>query len=193
MSVASAMGFTRRPWNTTPAAAGQPTGLPGGYWVASFDNEGDSTGGTISFQHIFSNPVGIGRRDNNFYSLEEVMLTDQNATAHEYHLEVIGMDSDALGESNIRPVEQHSTINAQSHGTVGSAFAHAMNIWRARQSRIWIGRFHGLDTEFGAILVETDNFDGDRFIGKLQGVWWPPGAENAPLGIIRPTDTIYGS
>jgi len=193
MSIAHSLVFARRAWNSQPAGVGQPTGLPGGYWVASGDDEGDASGGSISFQHIFSNPTGIDRRDNNFYSLEEVMLADQFATAHEYHLEINQMDSDAVVGNLRTPVIQHFTLNAQAHGTGGSSFLHSMNMWRARQSRVWIGRYKGLDTEFGDILVETVNTGaGARMVVKLQGLWWPPGAENGPRGIIRPPDTIYG-
>jgi len=193
VSVATSLRFTRRSWNTTPFDAVQPTGLPGGYWVASATSEGDASGGVSSFQHIFSNPVGIGRRDNNFYSLEEMCIADSLDTAHEYHLEINQMDSDALDQGGIRPVIRHYTINAQAHG-VTTANEHALNIWRANQTRIWIGRYHGLDTEFGDILVETDNVTaGEMMQVILQGLWWPPGAENGPRGIIRPTDTIYGA
>lgn len=192
MSVNHVLNFTRRPWNMNPPGAPPLLGMPGGYWTASGDDEGDASGGVLSFQHIFSNPTGIDRRDNNYYSLEEIMLADGEESAHEYHMEIIQMDSDTLNLNQSRPVEKHFTINAQAHGVAGT-FAHNLNIWRSRQSRVWIGRFHGIDTEFGSILVETENVaPGQRMLVVLQGLWWPPGAGNGPRGIIRPTDTIYG-
>ena len=193
MSIAHVLNFTRRPWNMSPAGELPVLGMPGGYWTASGDDEGDASGGVISFQHIFSNPVGIDRRDNNYYSLEEISIVDGLATAHEYHMEIIQMDSDTLNLAQSRPVERHYTINAQGHGVTGT-FPHAINLWRARQSKVFIGRFHGIDTEFGAILVETDNIGAAaRMLVVLQGLWWPPGAGNGPRGIIRPNDTIYGA
>lgn len=193
MSANHVLHFTRRPWNMSPPGAEPILGMPGGYWTVTGDQEGDATGGVISFQHIFSNPAGIDRRDNNYYSLEETMVADSLATAHEYHLEIIQMDSDTLGPSGNRPIERHYTINAQAPGVTGT-FAHSINLWRARQSKLFIGRFHGIDTEFGAILVETDNIGaGERMLVVMQGLWWPPGAGNGPRGIIRPTDTIYGA
>jgi len=197
MSIAHVLHFQRRAWNTTPAAAGQPTGLPGGYWAAALSEEGDASGGVISFQHIFSNPTGIGRRDNNYYSLEELQLSDALDTAHEYHLEITQMDGDTLGGGAPAiqlPVKRHWTVNAQAHGVTVSDNEHAMNIWRSRMSRIWIGAYHGLDTQFGDILVETDNIGaGNEMQVVMQGLWWPPGSQNGPRGIIRPTDTIYGA
>lgn len=197
MSANKLLHFQRRSWNTTPFDAGQPTGLPGGYWVAALGDEGDGTGGVISFQHIFSNPVGINRRDNNYYSLEELSVADSLATAHEYHMEINGMDGDTLGTGAPAiqvPVTRHWTINAQGHGVTVSNNAHAMNLWRSRLCRVWIGNFHGLETQFGDILIETDNIGGAETMEVvMQGLWWPPGSQNGPRGIIRPVDTIYGA
>lgn len=186
MTIALSLIFTRRRW-TFPNIPGMPAGA----WVAAEGSEGDASGGDITFQHIFEN-VSNQLGDSNFYSLEHIMVNNTSSSGGAAGIRIRGMDPGAGQISPIlQPITTDMAFPLQSNGSAASS---QFSIEPKNQNpRRWIGTFHGLDTEFGDVIVITQNPTATDIVTvKLEGYWWTPDAINAPGGLRRPPGALYG-
>lgn len=182
MSITQLLTFTRRQWSMP-----QDPGRPSGHWIAAGTDEGDGTGGTFTWQHIFAQPSsGLGD-PHSLYSIEQLMMTQSILAANDCLLQILNMDvgSGPLVEGGIPCLYQ---FDMEKDGSLNASLP-AVQV----NTRIWVGRFAGRPTDAGQVTVVTDNPGAaDVFRVKLQGYWWSPEAVNAPGGLRLPRDGIYG-
>lgn len=188
MSITRALRFTRRAWAQLPIP-----GYPGGTWVGGGNDVGDASGGSMNWQHIFSSPsAGLG--DNNFYSIEQLSVSSTLAVAQGFMVRILNMDPDTAPDNGTNP---HLAVPCSYAGDLivaGSAVSTISLELNKINVKIWVGRFAGIFTDTGDMLVQTDNPGANENIRcKVQGYWWTPEAMNAPRGLIRPPDGIYGA
>ena len=183
MSITRALKFVRRPWNTP-----QLPGLPDGYWVAAGSAVGDASGGEFTWQHIWAQPsTGLGD-PSSFFSVEQWSMTVNIATDRVVEVLVSGMDPD----TGIAPDVTHSyfLIFRLLAGVNNCALADD----GGANQKLWIGRYGDPSTGAGVLNLATPNTTASNFFRvKVQGFYWGPGAMNAPGGIIRPPNGIYGA
>lgn len=185
MSIALSLRFTRHAWAMPPVP-----GLPTGVWSASGDDEGDASGGIISFQHIFRN-AGNNIGDNQLYNIEHVMGTVQDFAQDAMMLTINGMDPGTGQVATPLPVDrryQFPLLDAD----VGAGFVQAVPPTLGTVP-IWVGTYSGLDTDLGDMIIATENIDGSRFIVVVYGYYWAPASVNAPGGIQRPPNGLWRS
>lgn len=185
MAIALSTRFTRHSWAMPPIP-----GFPSGVWSASADDEGDASGGEITFQHIFRN-TSNNLGDTNLYNIEHVMCTSQFSSATAARIRINGMDPGTGQPATTRPVDRVYTLpmvlNDSSAGFVISSEARAGTI------PIWVGTFDGPDTDLGDVIIAMDNADSLRYIVVMYGYYWAPGAINAEGGIQRPPNGLWRS
>lgn len=182
MSLTIAMGFTRRSWNVAPLP-----GYPAGLWVAASSSEGDASGGQLVFQHIFASPsAGLG--DQNFYNIEQINVsTDVNA-GDDVDLQITDMDPVSLAPFTDTNVSLFYNLPI-SAGQVNAGIQPLQGL----TVPIWVGRFAGPPTATGLMNLHFANPTASNTArAKVQGYFWEAEAMNAPGGIRRPVDGIYG-
>lgn len=186
MSVTHDLHFQLRPWSMPPSP-----GLPGGYWVAHGNQEGDASGGNFTWQHIFAQPSNQLGDPSTLFSIEQVMITVSIGTDRNVMLQIQGMDPTLppIVGNNAPPGDCFYQFELRSDG-VGNASVESVNA----NPRLWIGRFAGQPNESGLMNVRTTNPGAtDFFRVKVQGYWWGAGAINAGAGIRIPLGGIYGA
>jgi len=190
MTIAHSLLFNRKAW-AFPLAMGMPAGV----WSATGDEEGDASGGSLTFQHIFSNPSnGLG--DSNWYSIEHVMINSSLETITGATLTLNGMDraSGRVGTPLDPILRVYGFLMLAADVSVpGSATVRPNSIFSPGQSaHIWVGTYQGLPTDLGDVIVRTANPTGNDQVGAaLYGYWWTPDAANAPLGLRRPAEYVF--
>lgn len=185
MSIALSMRFTRHSW-----AMPQTPGFPQGVWSASADDEGDLSGGLISFQHIFRNQSNnLG--DTNFYNIEHMMVATQDVAQQSARMQINGMDPGTGQPATPLPVDRVYRLDLNDCD-VGSGFDSALNT-NVTTHPIWVGTYAGPDTDLGDVIVAAQNIDSIRVLVVLYGYFWAPDAINAPGGIQRPANGLWRS
>jgi len=184
VSIAHSMRFTRHAW-----AMPQIPGFPLGVWSASDDDEGDATGGAITFQHIFRN-TSNNLGDTNLYNIEHLFCGVQDATQDACRLTINGMDPGTGQGSTSRPIDRVYTFSLIANDVPDALFIQST---RPRDSTvpIWVGTYDGPDTDLGDMIIALENKDGDRVSVGVYGYYWAPGAVNAPGGIQRPPNGLW--
>lgn len=186
MSIAHTTRFTRHAWAFPPVP-----GLPSGVWSASNDDEGDASGGIISFQHIFRN-TSNNLGDTNLYNIEQVVCGTQNTFLTAARLTINGMDPGTGQVSSPRPVDRIFQYPLDDVVT-GSGFQRAIPADKGTVP-LWVGTYSGVDTDLGDMIFALGNpGGGSRVIFAVYGYFWAPGAVNAPQGIRRPEGSIWGN
>ncbi len=188
MSIAQSFLFQRRQWSTPQALTPGDLGLPAGYWSCSGQDEGDGSGGDMTFQHIFSNPInGLG--DGNLYSIEQLTISSTVSNTSSMLLQINGMDS---GTGRVAtpddPVDREYLIDMD----ISSQATNVRAISRPNGYKIWVGRYQGLPTDLGDMILRVSNPTGsDTIAAVIQGYYWTPGAVNAPGGIRKPIGDVF--
>jgi len=187
MTIALSMRFTRHSWAMPPIP-----GLPSGVWSASADDEGDASGGLQTFQHIFrNNSNNLG--DTNLYNIEHVMLTSAAAGVTSCRMTINGMDPGTGQLSSPNPVDRvygFPVTDLELNTGFDRAILASGNSFRP----IWVGTYSGPDTDLGDMILATLNpTASNRTIVVVYGYYWAPSAVNAPGGIQRPANGIWGS
>jgi len=186
MTINHSMRFTRHAW-----AMPHVPGLPIGVWTASSDDEGDASGGQITFQHIFRN-TSNNLGDTNLYNIEHVMVAGQSASQDGCLMRINGMDPGTGQVSFPAPIDRIYTLplipsDASIGGFTEAAGSDLVN------RPIWVGTYSGPDTDLGDVLFSLQNIDSTRVVIACYGYYWSPGAVNAAGGIRRPIDGIFGA
>lgn len=170
-------------------------GMPAGIWSATGEEEGDASGGSQTFQHIFSNPSNrLG--DSNLYSIEQVFIASSNPANVGALLTLNGMDvgSGRVGtpDDPVNRAVALEIIDADT-GTTGSfgVFRRAIAA-RDANPHLWVGTFQGNPTDFGDVLIRMENATASFSISAaLYGYWWTPDAINSPRGLLRPPEYFF--
>lgn len=166
-------------------------GLPMGVWSASNDDEGDASGGLISFQHIFRN-TSNNLGDTNLYNIEHTMIASANSANTAARIQINGMDPGTGQISSPRPIDRIYTVPL-TDSDVGSGFVRSPFPERATKP-IWVGTYNGPDTDLGDMIIALENPTAAfRVLVAVYGYFWAPGAINAPNGIQRPLNGLWGS
>lgn len=162
-------------------------GFPTGVWTASADDEGDASGGQITFQHIFRN-TSNNLGDNQLYNIEHVMCHSQGVIRNFLAVRITGMDPGTGQVSTPEPIDRQYNLPLNLHDDGLSLLA-----LDAREGTvpIWVGTFSGPDTDFGDVRMALDNEDSTRVQVALYGYYWAPAAVNAPGGIQRPPNGLW--
>lgn len=184
MSLALSTRFTRHSW-AMPAVPGFPLGV----WSASNDDEGNNTGGVLSFQHIFRN-TSNGLGDTNLYNIEHVMASSMDAGNTGCKLTINGMDP-GTGQLTFppRPIDRVYMYPMVPDDT-GVLFRSSIEPSKGTVP-IWVGTYDGPDTDLGDMLLSFQNIDSARIVVAVYGYYWAPGAVNAPGGIQRPPNGLW--
>lgn len=164
-------------------------GFPLGVWSAADDDEGDATGGDITFQHIFRN-TSNNLGDTNLYNIEHIMVASQDLLQVAAQLTINGMDTGGLAPNfPHRPVDRVYSMNLfNTDSTTGFINArHAIEC----TTPIWVGTYNGVETDLGDMIVGLDNIDSIRVTVAVYGYYWAPDAVNAPGGIQRPPNGLW--
>lgn len=186
MSIALSTRFTRHAWAMPPIP-----GLPSGVWSASNDDEGDGTGGIMSFQHIFRNQSNnLG--DTNLYNIEQIMIAGQDSSQVGASLTINGMDPGTGQTSSVRPIDRVFAFLLVNMDVAAGIFTNAILPGEPKRP-IWVGTYNGVDTDLGDMIIKLQNFDSKRVLVAVYGYYWAPGAVNAASGIRRPIDGIFGA
>jgi len=183
MSIIRIANFFRRPWTQVAWGPGGPAGL----WTLAGASEGDASGGDATWLHTFST-AGISTQDTNFYSIEQVMFTTSTAATRQTTVEIANMDIDVL-PATATPIVSRYLFDTVSDGNDGVVPATQIN------PKIFIGRWRDRALGgAGTIAIRSANPGAAAtYDVKVQGYWWGPGAMNAPGGLIRPPNGIYGA
>jgi len=185
MSIAHTTRFTRHAW-----AMPDVPGLPSGVWTASNDNEGDATGGLITFQHIFRNQSNnLG--DNQLYNIEQVMIASQDPAQSGAKLTIRGMDPGTGQPSSPNPIDRVWFYDLANTDSL-SGFQNATPPDETTIP-VWVGTYSGPDTALGDVIVALENVDSVRVLVAIYGYYWAPSAVNAPGGIQRPPNGLWRS
>lgn len=192
MTIAFSLLFERKSWSFPVDPA---SGLPAGIWSATGEDEGDASGGSVTWQHIFSSPAnGLG--DSNYYSIEQFMFGTGINGSVGCSLTLNGMDrqSGRVAQPDVPINRVYQFVLADIDANV----SHAAGIFlRAVPSNlinphIWVGTYQGLPTDFGDVLVRARNPSATAFSTcAIHGYWWTPDAINSRLGMRRPPEYVF--
>lgn len=183
MSIAFSLRFTRHAW-AMPAIPGFPLGV----WSASDDDEGDASGGNITFQHIFRN-TSNNLGDTNLYNIEHVMVAAQSALQDDCKLLLNGMDPGTGQGSTPLPIDRAYQFDLLTVDATGGF----IQCIPPRQGTvpIWVGTYAGPETDLGDMIISLENVNNLRVIVAVYGYFWAPGAVNAAEGIQRPPNGLW--
>jgi len=186
MTINVSTRFTRHAW-AMPAVPG----LPSGVWTASHGSEGDASGGTLTFQHIFrNNSNNLG--DTNLYNIEHVMVASANAANTGCRLLINGMDPGTGQIATPLPLDRAYAFDLVDTDVVGG-LVRAIAPEKGTKP-IWVGTYSGPDTDLGDMIISLVNPTGSFLVHVVvYGYYWAPSAVNAPGGIRRPEGGIWGN
>ena len=186
MTQNNSLHFSRRAW-----AFPNIMGMPAGLWTAAGEAEGDASGGEQTYQHIFRNASNL-LGDSNYYSIEHTMVRSTASASNGFRLRINGMDTGTGDVSNPdNPINrEYALVLADTDvSTVDKSIEP-----RNANIPIWVGTYQGAPTDLGDVIVATKNEGATETTGVyLSGFWWTPDATNAPGGLIRPPNSIYGA
>lgn len=186
MSIAHATRFTRHAWAMPPLP-----GFPSGVWSASNSDEGDETGGIMSFQHIFRN-TSNNLGDTALYNIEHLMCASTNAGVAACQLDIRNMDPGVGDTASIRPINRLYRYDMPTNDT-GGLFRSNITP-REGTTPVWVGTYNGVDTNLGDVIVSVQNVGGaTRVSVAMYGYYWAPSAVNAAAGIQRPPNGLWRS
>lgn len=190
MTIAHSLLFNRKAW-TFPSVPG----LPAGVWSATNREEGDASGGSITFQHIFSSP-GNDLGDSNIYSIEQVSFGSGDNGLVACSLTLNGMDVGSGAPGTPADPITRSWNFAMEGNDVGVGGTVAIDIRSVPANfmnpHIWVGTYQGIPTDFGDVLIRAQNPTASFVMGAaLYGYWWTPDAINAAGGLRRPPEYFF--
>jgi len=187
MAITRLMRFSRRAWAfpTVP-------GLPDGYWTIGGDDVGDASGGSMVWQHFFAQPSSGFGDPSSFFSIEQMVMSVTIDLDRLVQIVISGMDQNTqVPTSTSTGVVCIYTVPLTADGISSASIRPDQGV----NSKIWVGRFAGVTPgDSGLINLTTPNPTAtDSFRVKLQGFFWGPEAMNAPGGLQRPVNGIYGA
>lgn len=190
MTIANSLLFTRKSW-----AFPREPGMPAGVWSATGEDEGDASGGSQTWQHIFSSP-GNNLGDSNFYSIEQAIIATGPSTSLGCTLTLNGMDtgSGRVGTPRNPVTRVYGIEFFDSDNGVSPSSGVYRQVMHARDMNphLWVGTYEGIPTDFGDVLVRIQNPGAsEESTVALYGYWWTPEAINAARGLRRPAEYVF--
>jgi len=185
MSVGASFEYALRPF-----ASDFLPGSPGGIWGLNGEVEGDASGGVRSLTHLFQVLPTI--QNSNFYSIEQVDVSDTLTTQTQIILQANGMDAIWPGQQTAALNQVFRRMQLTDISGIGGPQV-ASKRWEQVASRPWFIGQPSRNPSLSALFVATvDNADSEVLRVRLQGYWWPPGAMNEVGGLKRPLGSIFG-
>jgi len=159
-------------------------GLPTGMWVGHLAQAGDASGGTLRIIFEFkqeADPVSA-----RFFNLEQ-MTVHQTGTAVNINSALAAQNFDRAGNTQIPAMEWVFELHENSR--VSSI---AANFRELPQFPIFLGQLSLDSADATLLLVQTGNVDGSTLFATVQGYIWEPRSTQAPGGLRRPVDSLFG-
>ncbi len=159
-------------------------GLPAGMYVAHLAQAGDASGGTLRIVFEFkkeADPVSA-----RFYNLEQ-FSAHQTGTAININAALTTQNFDRAGNDQIPAMEWVYELHENSRASVIAA-----NFRELPQFPIFLGQISLDISDATLVIVETGNVDGSTLFATIQGYIWEPRSTQAPGGLRRPADSLFG-
>jgi len=176
VSIEVTVPIINRPWRGY-----DDPGLPSGMWVAQGTIIGDATGGftQVSFNfHIAGAPLSA-----RFYNLEQLEVHKNNDAAQLMGLTLVNFDVAPIGVPNRVIQLSLSPTDVQTDAAALDNVAVDLPLFLGRTITA------GLATQ---LIVSGVNVDAVSLNAMAQGYTWEQRSVQAPGGLRRPTDSLYG-
>jgi len=177
VTVSTSDSIRIRPWRGY-----DDPGLPVGMYVAQGATLGDASGGDRIIFFDFKgegNPVS-GR----LFNIEQINVIATGATAQVGHMVANNWES----VSAVGLINRQWRFNLVNNN---NGFA-AMDEREYLPMPLFLGAVAPIPSLAADIEIGTDNEDGDTLLATIQGYIWEARSIQAPGGLRRPTDSLYG-
>jgi len=175
VSVVNAIAI--RPWRGY-----DDPGLPVGMWFAQNAVTGDASGGDMIIFFVFKGegePVS-GR----FFNIEQINFFHSDTTAKAGH--VVLNNWETIGPVGLVNRQYRFRLQSNANGLS------AMNEEVYFPLPLFLGSVAPIASLAADVEVGVDNVDLTSFVATLQGYIWEPRSIQAPGGLRRPVDSLYG-
>lgn len=176
MSVTAEVRLRNRPWRGY-----DDPGLPVGMWFAWVGVTGDVSGGDRILRVLFeeeSTPV-TGRH----YNIEQLEAHDEEDASSSVAMFLLGCSQFIDGALQNRQYSVSLTINENEDA--------AIQVNRMITGPIFLGQRDDVDAGMTA-QFHAANIDGKAFFVRMEGYVWEARSVQAPGGLRRPVDSLYG-
>lgn len=176
MSISAEVHIRNRPWRGY-----DDPGLPSGMWYAWVGVTGDSSGGDRIARILFETEATplTGRH----YSIEQLESHDERDTSITVAMFLIGCSQFIDGSL----ANRQYTVALVSNENEDAALQTGQMLPRP----IFLGQRDQVDAAMTA-QFHNANSDGNTFFVRLEGYIWEARSIQAPGGLRRPADSLYG-
>jgi len=177
VTVSVSNAISRRPWRGY-----DDPGLPVGMYFAQNAVTGDASGGDMI---IFFDFKGEGEPVSGFfYNIEQLNIFGTQLTTHPGH--IVANNWETIGPVGL--VNRQWRFQLESNANDITAVNEEIHF----PLPLFLGSVAPVASLSATLEVGTDNFDLTSLVATVQGYIWEPRSIQAPGGLRRPVDSLYG-
>lgn len=177
MTVTTFITIQPRPWRGS-----DDPGLPAASFLAQGFAIGDASGGVN--QVVFRFNLLTSAASARFYNLEQIETHHTVSTSTSVAMFTLNFDQ--VGNTTLQA--RHWGWGIESNGNSRAT----INYTRFPPLPLFLGQATRLGSQQTSLTIQVPNTDTITFVATIQGYVWDPRSVQAPGGLRRPVETIFG-